>query len=416
MFENIKLSDLRLKKRLGKGAFGEVYESTIAGSNVKYATKKLDKSRYMKNPKSLKYLLNEIKILKTINHENIVKLYCDLEDRKFRYLVTEYCNGGDLEKCLEYYTTEKDRPFSEEEVQYIMKQLVSGIKYLHSSTKTKMSILHRDLKLENIRLHYDNEDDRLNKRILKAKIKIIDFGFARYLGEDQVSDSVLGSPMFMDPRILYKLNKIENIDEFAYEQKADIYSLGVICYHLLTGQPLYDVGNMKDLVKLTQEGIYKISVNLSKETISFLNYMLRYDPKKRLDINQLSKHKFITNDVKKFRKIDKDKLRENLEGSKLVFDLKISYIDYLKESMFPEEEDKDEFAENWRNKLNEAEIKGLKNIRIKDDEDNKPEPIKNIEKFIWDAINKINGNSMSFEPKLIPFIPGVNKNILLKKD
>ena len=84
--------------------------------------------------------------------------------------------------------------------------------------------------------------------------------------------------------------------------------------------------------------------------------------------------------------------------------------------MFPEEEDKDEFAENWRNKLNEAEIKGLKNIRIKDDEDNKPEPIKNIEKFIWDAINKINGNSMSFEPKLIPFIPGVNKNILLKKD
>ena len=139
--------------------------------------------------------------------------------------------------------------------------------------------------------------------------------------------------------------------------------------------------------------------------------------KKRLDINQLSKHKFITNDVKKFRKIDKDKLRENLEGSKLVFDLKISYIDYLKESMFPEEEeDKDEFAENWRNKLNEAEIKGLKNKRIKDDEDNKPEPIKNIEKFIWDAINKINGNSMSFEPKLIPFIPGVNKNILLKKD
>ena len=418
MLTNIKLSDLRLKKKLGKGAFGEVFESTIAGSKIIYATKKLDKSRYMKNPKSYKYLLNEINILKNINHENIVKLYWDLEDRKFRYLVTEYCNGGDLESCLDHYVSEKERPFSEEEVQYIMRQLVSGIKYLHSNTKTKMSILHRDLKLENILLHYDNEDDRMHKRILKAKVKIIDFGFARYLNDDEMSISILGSPMFMDPRILYKLNKIENND-FSYEQKADIYSLGVICYHLLTGHSLYDARNMEDLVKLTQKGIFKISADISKETVSFLNYMLRYDPKKRLDINQLSKHKFIVNDVKNFQKIDKNQLGNILDGSKLVIDLKKTYIDFLKESMFPEkeEEEEDEFTENWRLKLKEAEIKGNKIKRNPEEEkDIEQRPIKNIEKFIWEAIDKINGDSMSFEPKLIPFIPGVNKNILLQKD
>ena len=418
MLTNIKLSDLRLKKKLGKGAFGEVFESTIAGSKTIYATKKLDKSRYMKNPKSYKYLLNEINILKIINHENIVKLYWDLEDRKFRYLVTEYCNGGDLESCLDHYVSEKERPFSEEEVQYIMRQLVSGIKYLHSNTKTKMSILHRDLKLENILLHYDNEDDRMHKRILKAKVKIIDFGFARYLNDDEMSISILGSPMFMDPRILYKLNKIEN-DDFSYEQKADIYSLGVICYHLLTGHSLYDARNMEDLVKLTQKGIFKISADISKETVSFLNYMLRYDPKKRLDINQLSKHKFIVNDVKNFQKIDKNQLGNILDGSKLVIDLKKTYIDFLKESMFPEkeEEEEDEFTENWRLKLKEAEIKGNKIKRNPEEEkDIEQRPIKNIEKFIWEAIDKINSDSMSFEPKLIPFIPGVNKNILLQKD
>jgi calcium-dependent protein kinase len=418
MLTNIKLSDLRLKKKLGKGAFGEVFESTIAGSKIIYATKKLDKSRYMKNPKSYKYLLNEINILKNINHENIVKLYWDLEDRKFRYLVTEYCNGGDLESCLDHYVSEKERPFSEEEVQYIMRQLVSGIKYLHSKTETKESILHRDLKLENILLHYDNEDDRLHKRILKAKVKIIDFGFARYLNDDEMSISILGSPMFMDPRILYKLNKIENND-FSYEQKADIYSLGVICYHLLTGHSLYDARNMEDLVKLTQKGIFKISADISKETVSFLNYMLRYDPKKRLDINQLSKHKFIVNDVKNFQKIDKNQLGNILDGSKLVIDLKKTYIDFLKESMFPEkeEEEEDEFTENWRLKLKEAEIKGNKIKRIHEEEkDIEQRPIKNIEKFIWEAIDKINSDSMSFEPKLIPFIPGVNKNILLQKD
>ena len=418
MLTNIKLSDLRLKKKLGKGAFGEVFESTIAGSKIIYATKKLDKSRYMKNPKSYKYLLNEINILKNINHENIVKLYWDLEDRKFRYLVTEYCNGGDLESCLDHYVSEEGRPFSEEEVQYIMRKLVSGIKYLHSKTATKMSILHRDLKLENILLHYDNEDDRMHKRILKAKVKIIDFGFARYLNDDEMSISILGSPMFMDPRILYKLNKIENND-FSYEQKADIYSLGVICYHLLTGHSLYDARNMEDLVKLTQKGIFKISADISKETVSFLNYMLRYDPKKRLDINQLSKHKFIVNDVKNFQKIDKNQLGNILDRSKLVIDLKKTYIDFLKESMFPEkeEEEEDEFTENWRLKLKEAEIKGNKIKRNPEEEkDIEQRPIKNIEKFIWEAIDKINGDSMSFEPKLIPFIPGVNKNILLQKD
>ena len=115
---------------MGNGAFGEVFESKVVGSDVIYATKKLDKSKYMKNPKAYRYLENEINILKSIDHESIIKLYnSDLEDRKFKYLITEYCNGGDLENILEHYMKEKNRPFSEEEVQYIMRQLVSGIKY-----------------------------------------------------------------------------------------------------------------------------------------------------------------------------------------------------------------------------------------------------------------------------------------------
>ena len=138
MLGNIKLSDLRLGKKLGNGAFGEVFESTIAGSDVIYATKKLDKAKYLRNPKAYRYLENEIQILKSIQHENIIKLYnSDLEDRKFRYLITEYCNGGDLENILDHYMSEKKRPFSEKEVQYIMRQLVSGIKYLHSRGENK---------------------------------------------------------------------------------------------------------------------------------------------------------------------------------------------------------------------------------------------------------------------------------------
>ena len=419
--KNIKLGDLKLGKKLGNGQFGEVYESKIEGDDTIYATKKLIKSRYERNPKAYRYLENEIKILKQINHENIVKLYnSDLEDRKYRYLITEYCNGGDLDTILEYYMTEKNRPFNEEEVQYIMRQLVNGIKYLHSKTETKEIILHRDLKLENILLRYDNEEDRINKRILKAKIKIIDFGFARYLN-DELAQSVLGSPMFMDPRILLKLNKMINTNDFAYEQKADIYSLGIICYSLLTGHQLYDVKRMEDLVKQTEEGIYRISSDLSKETISFLNYMLRYDPKKRLDIDQLSKHKFITKEVKDFTKIDRSKLsKENLEASHLVFNLKKSKIDYLDKSMIEDkekEEKLDEFQEELKEKFNKIKISNNP-IEKKEEEEEKNEIIvkDDIEKFIWESIDIMNSDAMSIEPKLVPFIPGVNPDILLKKN
>ena len=415
MLKNIRLDDLILGTKLGNGAFGEVFKSKISGSDTIYATKRLEKRKFMKNPKAYRYLENEINILNNISHENIVKLYnSDLQTTKYKYLITEYCNGGDLNGCLEKYKKEMKRPFNEEEVQYIMRQLVSGIKYLHVEKK----ILHRDLKLENILLQFDNEEDRLQKRILKAKIKIIDFGFARYY--DDIVGSVLGSPMFMDPRILYRLAKVDHQQDFGYEEKADIYSLGVICYILLTGKPLFDVDNLKELVDITKKGEYKISANLSKETISFLNYMLRLDPKKRLDIEKLSRHKFITLDSKKFTKIDKTLLSDdNLKGSQLYIDLKKSCIGYLKGDVF--EEPKQEIFDE---KLNKDLVEIFDKLTLEPkpnppNTDKKPDTETNnldIEKLIWYSIDIINQDGMIIEPKLVPFIPGDDPKILLNEN
>ena len=295
-----------------------------------------------------------------------------------------------------------------------MRQLVSGIEYLHSKDKNKWEIIHRDLKLENILLHFDNEDDRIHKRILKAKIKIIDFGFARYL-IDELAQSALGTAIFMDPKILFKINRINNTNDFGYDTKVDIYSLGIICFYLLTGHPLFDVDTMEDLLSETKLGKLKISADLSKETISFLNYMLRYDPKKRLNISQLSKHKFITSNVKDFTRIDRRQLEENnLEGSQLVIDLNTSYIGYLNKSMIVEKEEPDEFQKKIIKKLNEAEVEGMKKQKG-DNVDIMKESslITDIEKMILESFGLINDDSMSIEPKIIPFIPGNSKNILL---
>ena len=370
-----------------------MFISKISGSDKVYATKRLQKSRYEKNPKAYSYLVNEIEILSKLNHENIIRLYnSDLETPKYKYLITEYCNGGDLNGILEYYKDEKNRLFTEEEVQYIMRQIISGIKYLHVDNK----IIHRDLKLENIMLHYENEEDRLQKNILKAKIKIIDFGFARY----NEGTSVVGSPLYMDPRILMKLNRVDNKKDFLYDQKVDIYSLGIICYYLLTGNPLFDVQSMEDLVKATEKGEFQISSNLSKEIISFLNNMLRYDPKKRLNIKQLSEHSFITKNVKDFSKVIDS-------GNQLIFDMKESRI------MFKDKKTGEKQIIDDDSKI--IEIKGVRRGAAK----NKKEAVQNIptniEKLIWDSLKIINEDGLCIEPKLIPFIPGVAPDIDLEK-
>ena len=293
-----------------------------------------------------------------------------------------------------------------------MRQIVSAIKYLHVEKK----IIHRDLKLTNILLHYDNEIDRIQKNILKSKVKIIDFGFARYINEE-LANSTLGSPLFMDPRILFKMGKVTD-NELKYEEKADIYSLGVICYLLLTGNMLFDVTTMQDLLKETDKAVYKISVNLSKETISFLNYMLKYDPKKRLDIESLSKHNFIIKNVKKFTKIDKNKVGNNLKGSKLVFNMKESTIQYLNDDDSDKSEpvEVDERTKKLIDTLNGIgiKIKDIKefqqNIKIKKEE---PKLDKDIEKLIFDSIDIINNDEIYLEPKITPFIPGIEPDLLL---
>ena len=102
MWEKLKLNDLKIGKLLGKGTFGEVYEARVKGHDGIYGVKKLVKEKYKINPKAYKYLENEIAILKDTAHENIVKLYSsDIDTLLYQYLVTEYCNGGDLNSCFE---------------------------------------------------------------------------------------------------------------------------------------------------------------------------------------------------------------------------------------------------------------------------------------------------------------------------
>ena len=159
----------------------------------------------------------------------------------------------------------------------------------------------------------------------------------------------------------------------------------------MTGKPLFDVDNLDDLAGITKKGVFQISTDLSKETISFLNYMLRLDPKKRLDIEKLSRHKFRTLDSKKFTKIDKTLLSDdNLKGSQLCIDLNKSCIGYLKGDIF--EEPKQEILDEELNK-DLVEIFNKLTLEPKPNPpntDKKPDTETNnldIEKLIWYSID-----------------------------
>ena len=312
------IDDFTLIKCIGKGAFGEVFISSKQGTSQLFAIKKVPKSK-ADSSAIKKYFINEITILREISHPYIIHFEAIKHTIHNYYIITEYCNGGDLLSCLKKYKNLYYYPFSEEIVQHLMRQIVSAMKYLHQKR-----IIHRDLKLENILVIFENDSDKAKMNMLKAKIKIIDFGFATHLGASNLRYSTLGSPINMDPLLLKKLvhkNK-GNMNLIGYDEKADIWSLGTVCYELLIGKEVFNAQTMIDLIRNVENGNYHVPTNLSKEVVSFLNGMLQYSAKNRLSSEELSKHPFLIKSVKDFKKLDLRKVSHKVDMQGLNINIK----------------------------------------------------------------------------------------------
>ena len=316
----IKIDDLTLLRSLGKGSYGEVFLTSKEGKSELFATKKMDR-KYADQPHVAKYLKNEISIMRELKHKNIVKL----EDMKITpnhyYLVMDFCNGGTLSECLRKYQKKNKKPFSVEIVQYLMRQIIDGIRYIHNK-----NIIHRDLKLDNILVHFNSEIDRVDLNMMKAVVKIIDFGLSTHIEKSNLCYSTLGSPINMDPNILIKMNENKlgiNIGKkVGYDQKADIWSLGTLCYEMLIGKPAFNSKSLQELVQKVESGSYSIPTSLSKEVVSFLNGMLQYNAKKRLSANELARHHFLTKNVRDFEPIDVRKVSNKINQNNLKVNIK----------------------------------------------------------------------------------------------
>ena len=310
------IDEYSLLKCIGRGAFGEVYLTSKKGSTQLFATKKVSKQK-IETPSIKKYFINEITILKELHHKNIIRLETIRQTIHNFYIITDYYNGEDLSSCLRKHRMIKGKPFSEEIVQHLMRQIIDALKYLHSKR-----IIHRDLKLDNLLINFESEEDKKNLNMLKSEAKIIDFGFATYLDNNGLRFSILGSPINMDPTLLSKLINQNLSNLIGYNEKADIWSLGTVCYELITGKPIFHAQNLLDLVRLVENGTYHLPKDISEELVSFLTSMLQYSSKNRLSAEELSKHPFLTKNINEFTKLNLSNYSNKIDVKGIIFNIK----------------------------------------------------------------------------------------------
>jgi serine/threonine protein kinase len=178
-----------------------------------------------------------------------------------------------------------------------MKQIVDALIYIHD-----LNIIHRDLKLENIMVSFDSEKDKEELNMMKAKIKIIDFGFAIILpSKFSLTNSAVGTFMYMDPKIIKEFNNKALVDKSrGYGKEADIWSLGCICYQLFRGKYPFEAKTFEELVGKINLGKYRLPRTASTEIVSFLDKMLKYDGKDRSTARELINEPFLIKNFKDF--------------------------------------------------------------------------------------------------------------------
>jgi serine/threonine protein kinase len=309
-----KLSDYSIGKCINSdGSFGIIHVVKHMPTKEYYIMKKMSK-REIKSSDMTRQIASEVKIHTTLNHPNIVKMIDYFEDEKYIYIVLEYMMKGDLYELL--HNENKYEQFEEDEAQKIMKDIVSGVAYLHSKR-----IVHRDIKLENLLI---NEFDT---------VKVADFGLSVDLNELSELQSSIPPPDVTEvkekpaKKILPKTRKDRKLEEAEdemtvlcgtteymppemlkgekYNEKVDVWALGIVMFELLTGdipfdkretkyKKFKDKRNRELFRKQVISKDIKYPDGMSSEAIDLMKKMLNKDPIKRISANEVLNHPWFT--------------------------------------------------------------------------------------------------------------------------
>uniref|UniRef100_A0A668AQQ1 MAP/microtubule affinity-regulating kinase 3 n=1 Tax=Myripristis murdjan TaxID=586833 RepID=A0A668AQQ1_9TELE len=259
--EHPHIGNYRLLKTIGKGNFAKVKLARHILTGREVAIKIIDKTQL--NPTSLQKLFREVRIMKSLNHPNIVQLFEVIETEKTLYLIMEYASGGEVFDYLVSHGRMKEK-----EARAKFRQIVSAVHYCHQK-----NIVHRDLKAENLLLDAD------------SNVKIADFGFSNEFTMGSKLDTFCGSPPYAAPE-LFQGKKYDG-------PEVDIWSLGVILYTLVSGSLPFDGQNLKELRERVLRGKYRVPFYMSTDCEGILRRFLVLNPAKRCTLEQIMTDKWM---------------------------------------------------------------------------------------------------------------------------
>ncbi|XP_061725342.1 serine/threonine-protein kinase MARK2-like isoform X2 [Cydia pomonella] len=259
--EEPHIGKYKLLKTIGKGNFAKVKLAKHVPTGKEVAIKIIDKTQL--NPGSLQKLFREVRIMKMLDHPNIVKLFQVIETEKTLYLVMEYASGGEVFDYLVLHGRMKEK-----EARAKFRQIVSAVQYCHQKR-----IIHRDLKAENLLL-----DGEMN-------IKIADFGFSNEFTPGAKLDTFCGSPPYAAPE-LFQGKKYDG-------PEVDVWSLGVILYTLVSGSLPFDGSTLRELRERVLRGKYRIPFYMSTDCENLLKKFLVLNPGKRASLESIMRDKWM---------------------------------------------------------------------------------------------------------------------------
>jgi len=250
------------KKKIGEGAAGEVFLATNNRTQEQVAIKIMPL-----NNQNLKLLITEIGIMKTSRHDNVVKYFESYLVTETIWVVMEFMSGGCLTEVLEQFEFVQ---MTEPQMGLCSRDILRALCYIHSLHR-----IHRDIKSDNVLLGGDGQ------------VKLADFGYAAQLTKQkQQRNTIVGTPYWMAPELIRGQN---------YNQKVDIWSLGIMAMEMAEGEPPYmEFPPLRALFLITTKGIPELkSPTWTSDFKDFVSKCLILDPDNRPDAADILKHPFL---------------------------------------------------------------------------------------------------------------------------
>uniref|UniRef100_A0A034V633 cGMP-dependent protein kinase n=1 Tax=Bactrocera dorsalis TaxID=27457 RepID=A0A034V633_BACDO len=268
-FPEMKLTDLEVVATLGIGGFGRVeLVKAYRENRVDTFALKCLKKKHIVDTKQEEHVFSERTIMLTCDSPFICRLYRTFRDEKYVYMLLEACMGGEI------WTMLRDRgSFDDNATQFIIGCVLQAFEYLHAR-----GIIYRDLKPENLML-----DER-------GYVKLVDFGFAKYIGNSSKTWTFCGTPEYVAPEII--LNK-------GHDRAVDYWALGILIHELLNGTPPFTATDPMKTYNIILKGIDMIAFpkHMSRSAVQLIKKLCRDVPAERLGyqkggIQNIKKHKW----------------------------------------------------------------------------------------------------------------------------